>query len=721
MGQTIAYLRRHQWQRRVLTTLTTVTVCALVAVLSYPHVRNYMILRKLGSDRPAVQQSGIVEARNLMKADPSAVHYFDGSLASADDRTFLGLVQAMTDAEVFDLGMRPADQIDRYHMLRLEQAGLPIARRAAAQELLRSRRENEYVHRAAASATRDADPGVREMGSALAAVAGDDQPVRTLLADSDPFVVASAATDAGLARRTELAKDIAVVLDARVKQASTRPAPKTQQTAAELTIAASGPVPASATSSLPVADPVETARLADREVISNCAFALAKIAPREYSHRLASLLSQASDPALRARLLYVMPLLGDAAARQAVQTALTVPDGKYPPAAAIVAGARLGLPQAGQIARRVLADLAKKPLPADVVRAACHAAEIMDLPVRDEVYDLSVQIWDSRDVPTLMSLAGLLGREAQRRSLGGAAVSSASRPATAATSHTATSQAASRPTSITRGDCVRRLFQLAGISEELGGETVDIASAMPSAAAAVACVRLVGNDAWSEAKRAASASPLAAYYIAFQAVGDPKIDAMGMGLSMLSDPKDPQDDWTYSNNVRLAGAVLLALAPQTRTEVLQARQRLTTRYGTVNDPYLKKTYEAALAALGQKEFLASAKASNMQEAAWVDAQEIPGNAPIPTHLPVFATLLLAAGDTSPLDWLLMNDRVDLRTAAYVLLGLQMLGPVNHILPEQQLDWSATDDLLWWQVNLTRHAYALHRGPMTVDRSSANKS
>ena len=686
MGQMIAYLRQHPWQRRVLTTLMAVMVCGLVAVLSYPHVHNYMIMRKLGSDRPAVQQSGAVEARDLMKAAPSTIRYFDDSLASADDRTFLGIVQAMTDAEVFDLATRPADQIDRYHMLRLEQSGLPIARRAAAQELLRSRRNNEYVRRAAASAARDADPGVREMGSALAAVVGDDQSLRTLLADSDPFVVGLAAMDAGLAGRAELAKDIVAALDARMKQASTRPAPATQQTGAEPPITASGPSTASATASRPVADPVETARLADREVISNCAFALARIAPREYSQRLAGLVSRTSDSALRARLLYLMPLLGDAAARQTVQAALTVPAGEYPPAAAIVSGARLGLPQAGQIARRVLADLAKKPLPADVVRAACHAAEIMDLPVRDEVYDLSVQIWDSRDVPTLMSLAGLLGREAQRGGPGAARVASASKPTTAATSQAATAQAASRPTAITRGDCVRRLFQLAGLSEELGGEKVDIASAMPSAAAAVACVRLVGKDAWSEAKRAASASPLAAYYIAFQAAQYPKIDAMGLGLSMLSDPQDPQDDWTYSSNVRLAGAVLLALAPQTRTELLQARQRLVTRYSSVNDPYLKKAYEAALLAVGQKEFLASAKASNMQEAAWVDAREIPGEAPIPTHLPVFATLLLAAGDSSPLDWLLMNDRMDLRTAAYVLLGLQMVGPVNHILPEQQLDW-----------------------------------
>jgi len=547
-----AYFRKHRWQRRLLTGSTALLLGGLAALVALPHVRDYLLLRDLASDRAAVRAAAISRAVERAGESPRTLRRLNEALDDASDRQFAAIVAALKWLGEFNVPGRRGEHIDR--MWAMELAGNPAADNRAMflAEMLLAGRDNRYVRRGLSAAAKDESPDVRALSAALAGRVGDDAALAALLEDDDPNVSAAAAIDAGIARRAGQADRLRRLLG-------------------------------------------HSAGLSRR---SAAAYALGRIDPNGSAGALSSLLAEADEAGneqLRDRMLHVMCQCTPPAARTAVLGVLERArrEGRHPPAAALAAAGRLALTDAGPDVRKVLAASVepKSGVTIRQVHAALQAADALDLPVRKEVNAVCRKFWTYRPDFKLMLMAAarLLGKQARRPQPGRADV-----PSTA--------------------DCIQTLRMAAVQDYEpttypAGTKPRLINTPMPSAAASVALWHLEAPAA-AEFLRNSAGEPttLPGDYIAWHLGVTGAERAYQFGRALLPPLGAPPAERVYNDERRSAGAMLLAIAARTGARRAEAGRRVRSRLvgadlGGEDNFHVRGAYRCALAILGDEESL----------------------------------------------------------------------------------------------------------------------
>jgi len=535
----------------MLTMSLAVVVGAAGALLTYPHVKDYLLIRALGAQGSGRRGRAIARAAAAAKRSPRFLKKLQAALNSQDDRQFEAVVIALRQAGLFDRPGRDPLHVDR--MLAIELAGTRSAedpqaaaatRRMILVRVLLSGRDNRYVRKALEAAATDDAPEVRRDAALLAARIGDDATLRRLLGDDDPAVAAGAALDAGLAGRTALIDDISRRMDAGD----------------------------------------------DTEIVSSAAYALALLDPAGRSAKICRMLRSAKDGSLRDRLLHVMTVLGDAGAKAAVGEVLAAArrPGEIPPAA-IVAGAKLRVHEARACIKSVAADAAREG--ADVTRlqalAAFDAAWRWPIDVGAEAEALCRRRWGPHLPLTLIAavraLAGGGARPGRIQALRMAAVwqGSATRPDGPSVKWTVTA--------IPSAAAAVALWKL---KAPLAGQYVRNSAACEQTLAgdyvAWHLGRLDGPDAFD---------------LGLAMLPPPRVPRAG---------SEPQPQRVYNENERSAGAMLLALSARTPRQAERARKRIESRLGGgalggEDNFFVRGAYRCALLILGRADLRATVR------------------------------------------------------------------------------------------------------------------
>jgi len=543
------YLRRHRWQRRLLTVSLALFLGGVGALLALPHVQDYLLLRDLDSESLAVRMAAIPRGVQLAGSSPRTLRRLNDALDGASDRQFSAIVAVLKRLGELNSPARDPRHIDR--MWTIELAGNPSAetRELFLGELALAGRDNRYVRKALATVIKDPAPGVRARSAPLAARLADDAALAALLADADPNVAAAAALAAGTARRNAHAGRLAEML--------------------------------------------RSSRHLD--VRSAAAYGLARADPNAAAGLLPTLLAdadQADDAKLRDRLLHVMSEMSAPAARQAVLGVLRRAGkaGRHPPAAALLAAGRLHLTAAAPEVRGVLAAAARPESGVLIrqVHAAVVAAEALELPVRTEAEAICRKLWTYRWAYRLMlvSAARLLGRQV--------------------------TQPQDDPNAPSPGQCVRTLRMGVVQDYEpttwpAGTKPKLIRTPLPSAAAAVALWELK-TQICEEYLRipAGDDVTLSGDYVCWHlAVGDSE-RASRLAMEWLPPLDAPREQRVYDDDLRASGALLLAMAARTDQQAERARRRIRSRLegeqmGGEDNFHVRGAYRCALAALGDRQ------------------------------------------------------------------------------------------------------------------------
>ena len=654
MNKTWRYLREHPWQRRMLTVSLTLGLSMLAIVIAYPYWETHVLVRDLGSRDPEVRERAIRRGAKWAQESTRTARALEGALDDGDDLRFFAAATALNIAGLFNTPARDPLHIDRARAIELS-SDEPETRELILAEIVAAGRDNRYVRRALASVVKDADAGIRARSALLAAMLADDASLAGLLCDDDPSVRAAAALDAGIAGRGALAGPIEKAL----------------------------------------AD-------ADSRVVSAAAFALASLDPGKHSEKICKLLAGTPDEALRDRLLHVAARLGDEATREAVRALVGRSAGQdgHPPAMAILAAGKLKLSEAAGKIRAVLAAATEKPgsVSPQQLRAAVTAADMLGLPVHKEVNAICRKWWGPRWHLMLISAARLLGRQAAdlpadsqdladcRRTLLQAAIYPASAKVRTATA------SAPAPTPVPSAAAAVAHWLLAPSAKTFEvttkpGRITELAADRGSAAA------LIVMDA------ARADTTLAGDYIAWHLARSGRPEAFELGLKMLPALDGPPLLRVYNENLRGAGAMLLALSARTPQQKRAAVERITLRLeggrlGGEDSPVLAGTYRCALLVLGRKDL-----------AQTVREQRDTGGYPLRTAV----TALCAAGEAEVLQWLLLNTKIPSEDLAYFLVYKGLGEVVAGCAPQlPTVDPAADEHVRLWQARILQDYYAIRR-------------
>ena len=677
-----------------------------VVLVAFPYVQDYLLVRRLGSPNRDVRDEAIKVAIVAVQQDEHTFRYLNRSMDESDDTTFESIARVLTRVRKFHIPGRDDRQFDRFNMLMVLESRSPQSRLYLLRNLLLNKRDNPYIRRAAQHTVKDDWPAVRQLGAVLAASLGEDDALKTALLDADPGVQGWAALSAGLADRKATEEVIAKVFTDRCQAATTRPAGDYATTAPGATSApameqpttvsaetstrpASTPVrvppnaatkpkplslsrPATEPASAPALSPVE----GDCEVISAAAFALTRFNPAKYAPAVARAASATRDPLLRERLLHVLGLCSKEVAAPLVVAMLAQAKDSPSPALLMAAG-KLGLVEAQDPIRKILRDvvLPNKPQPVPLVRAALQAAGDLHLPLEAELSDFCVKLWDTREEPSLMAAARLLGEL----------------PPDASGTYP--------PARVNLLGSYAKYIWLPSLDAD--PETQGKYTPFVSAAAAVALWQMKADSADETVKEAVDRAPharLPAHYVAWHLARLDPDRAFRLALTMLPPADASEDQREYRDNVRTCGAMTLALAARTPEQKKQAVERIRSRLEDEKDRNIAWSYQAALLILGQSDNLETVEAL-------LDIEGYP--------LRVTTLALTAAGNRRALDGLLWNlGDEDLATVLINQCGLDAINAV-HGLP--RIDPAAYGDLLNWQMRIVRCGYAVHRAdPVKLD-------
>ena len=108
------YIRRHPWQRRIVTLLLAALVGMAAALLLYPTARWRLLRSHLASPDLAEHRQAVEAAVRLGRQDAGFVKNLNAALASPDDRLFEAAAEALVRLERFYDPGRDTRQIDRY-------------------------------------------------------------------------------------------------------------------------------------------------------------------------------------------------------------------------------------------------------------------------------------------------------------------------------------------------------------------------------------------------------------------------------------------------------------------------------------------------------------------------------------------------------------------------------------------------------------------------------
>jgi len=640
----LRYLRIHPWQRRAVSFGAAVIIGAIVAMVAYPRLSDYLLLRSLGSKDPAVRYRAIEAGVAAAKAPGRTREFLEAHLETESDVQFGAIATVLKRVGAFDVPGRDPVMKDRLRMVELAEARSQVDPEGAVRtrwlvlaEIIRDGGRNRYTRRSLDVATLDEDAEIRSLAAVLAGKLGDDDALRTLLGDPTPRVSAEAALCAGIAGRPGFTLALEKLLGGK-----------------------------------------------DVEVVSSAAYALALLKPPGASKRICARLVATTSAALQARLLLVAAMLDDAHARSAVRSVLAAArrDGKFASGAALLAAARLKLTDAGQDVRKILAAAPKLPtgLHESQIVAAGQAADALAVPVRKLVYAICERLWGPVLPEALMMAAGVLGRQVALKQPDG-------------------------DRAPTRADVIKMLGEAAAFHTvaATGPTSRPSRPIYTPRASAVAAVALWQLDA-PEASRAialvsALRQTLPGDYIAWHVGAPGGTRALELGRTMLPALDAPQAQKVYNDDQRATGAMLLALAAATPAQRAAAVERIRSRLvggrlGGEDSFFVRGAYWCALAALGEADALTAAREL-------LTVQEFPRRR-------VITALCVAGDRAALdwLLWHPRNSHQDI-SVLLVQLGIgQVLATVAPELP--RVDAGVGPAVRRWQAQILQDTYAIRR-------------
>ncbi len=665
--------------------LTIITACAL-SIWLMPIYTDYKLIDEIISPDPAVRK----KATKLLTARayeyPETLQRIIDAMDDDSDKRFMALRAILLRLDKFYTPDMNQEWMDRLRCMDLEATvGQPAvmpsvnpavkatvaSRRQLVYYMITSGRDNRFIRRGLRAAARDVSPTIRATAAVLATRLGDDEQLKSLLADVSPCVAAAAARDAGLAGRKSLAGPIAKRLYEFVPKSQSLP-----------------PLDASAK---PAAKEIrQQERFYLREAVSCCAYALARLDAKKYSVVLCKLVAQVADKPLRDRLLAVMIVLNNAQGRTVVMDIIADSQfsGRIPPAMAIEAAAQMKIVSAGPVALDVLGRAARgeEGLLKPQVIASIDLAVALGLPCRGTINKLCSRLWYP-DRPILLSRAArLLGVQAR-----------------------AEQPAGNNPS---RDDCATTLQAGATYFLSRGEDDEIVTTPFASAAAAMAAWRLAPATEEFQTKTESKDADIeeltvkrtSAFFVRETvAVDQPDtgdIVAWGLGRSGIPEafklgemflPARGSKHREYNPAARATGAMLMVLAAQTPSQRQVAVERISRRLKREDFVGMGTGYCALLMA-GRKEYL-----SKVLDLLGVD--EFP--------LQRVLTALLVAGDKTALDQMFYNIVMPLDES----LGLLTVHGLDDVLaetdPSLPLPCAAGPyDVQMWQMRILRDAYGL---------------
>ena len=545
MSSVIQYFRRHAWQRRLLTGSASIVAGVFLAVVLYPHARDYLLIRSLANANAPLRRQAIAQASVRAAQSQRFARRLEAALETKDDRQFAAVVTSLRRIGRFDTPGRDPILLDRMRAIEVAQTrsetdpeGAATTRGMILAQVLLGGRDNRYVRQALSAAAVDDSAANRQTAALLAAKFGEDSTLRTLMDDADPTVQAAAALDAGLGGRTALTS----VLAERMRAS---------------------------------ADPAVTA---------SAACALAILAQGEHSAEICRLLRNTEDPLLRSRLLHVMTILADDIAGRTVGDLIEseTQGGEFPSASTIIAAAKLQVPQANAAILATAAEASREgtQLLTSQAIAAFEAACRLGLDVRAEADAFCRKRWGP--VLPLALIAAVKATAAGPEPPTGEQIATLRRAAT---------------------------YEFAPDTQPTSRQVQGILTPVPSAAAAVALWRIGVPLAGEYVRNvAAYPQTLPGDYVAWHLGRLGGQAAFDLGLEMLPSPQGqgtaPSNPSApvFNENERSAGAMLLALAARTPAQGTAARQRIESRLGGPlggeDDFFVRGAYQCALLMLG---------------------------------------------------------------------------------------------------------------------------
>jgi len=645
------FIRKHPMGLMLATSVVLVSALAAAAIF-YPLWLDARMIEDLDSSDSFARQQAIHAAARRTKIRDSFQQQLLAALDTESDKQFFSIVSALRLA-----GIKHNNQlyIDRTTTIEFATAPDPKTKVWLLAELTNERHDNRYIRQALKIAASSEHVSVRTGAALLAAMLKDDVILGQLLGDADNGVRAAAALDAGLAGRTALAGALEKMLGD-----------------------------------------------ADPTVAGNAAAGLAHMDSDKHAAKLCGLLLATDDETLGQRLCHVMTILNNDPAREAIGKLLSGSNKKktlWP--MAILAGGKLKADGAADRIREVL-DAAVKDRKTDrnLVHAAIDAAGMLDVPIGDQLYKICRQYWnpDLNAEMMFVSAARLLGRQSSKSAEGkeaekllmGAAYYAYRQPTTGPAKPVQTTPIASAAAATAvwlLNPSSDPTLQLERTKSESG--LLEFTGR-----------RLTGARVVMDA---AEASILAGDYIAWHVARSSRPEAFGLGLRMLPPIGAPPSRKVYNENLRGAGAMLLAFAAKSDEQRKTAIQRITERlepgetHSGEDDPVLAGRYRCALLILGQTDRLSVVR----------DQRNNSGHA-----VPAAITALIMAGDLETMDYLMYNTQIPINDiAAYAIYdGLdRVLATVAPGLPT--IDASPTAAIQLWQANIMRDYYMIRRSEL----------
>ena len=692
MGSFRAFFRAHPWQRRLLLAGAAALLGCVVALLSYPLYRDWRLLREMragnadatarlavlaeNSSRlrqwlveevvdgePAALEGALKILGPLAPGDAEVQKGLLAALETQDDNRFYRIASALQQHRLLPTGERWGPAYDRYILMRYQHIP-PDAREESVVRLRQvlltgavlSMRTNVHVRQLAEIASQDDDPTARLLAAPLAARLGLDDVLQNLFSDGSEDVVAAAALAAGYAGRGDLQEDLLDLLD-------------------------------------------DDEGL---EVASSAAMALIRLDAEGNVGQVLSLLDETADAQLRSRLLYVLATAPVDGARAAVAGDLD--DAAEANPVALWAAGRLQIRQAGPLVEAVVRRATQEgsAVTAAQLIAALDAASRLGVPVADDVRKILRQSWEARLSHSMIACCLSLAPPAQALSAG----------------------AMDETRSV-----LRQAALFAGSAGADGPEPTPVASA----AAAAAAWLLEPSDSWyrfdpesdSPLDRisilrdssgwlvhhaAGAESVVAGDLLAWLIAGSDRPEAVELARRLLPSPTprgqpEPPGSLPVHDPHRLTtGAMMLALTARrrmtSREEAMEwIRVRLSGLGGRENDPFLRASYIAALAAAGDAdaadhiERLFRARSGPLSRM-WLG--------------------LIVADRRSAVDWLLWGPNWSDADVVRFLVDADAGRVLEAVAPELPLPLSvAEDSMQQWQVRLLRQAWTQQRHRMSL--------
>jgi len=664
MAGIVTFARAHPMGLLLATSCLTLAVVAGL-LIGYPIWVDHCVLEDLGSDSPAVRSQAIVQAAFRATIRDRMRRIMIEALDTEDDTYFYAIVSALNTADLFEKSVDNPIYDDRINAVELATAPDPHTRVWLLSQVINSRRDNRYVRQALATAAGDKKaPSVRAGAALLAALLKDDAVLGKLLVDDEPAVRAAAALDAGLAGRRALTDAL------RKGMKDSNPS-----------------------------------------VAASAALGLAKLDAAGHGRAICDLLVRTSDTDLRGRLCHVMTVLDDDNARRTIGGLLAAARDarQLPSAMMLVAAGKLGISDAADDIRSVLAaGIKDSSTDRHVVHAAIDAAGLLKVPVRGELYAICRKYWnpDWRAEGMFASAVRLLGVQAADD----------------------TGQAADAPT---RRQCMKLLanasyYARATTAPARRIRTTPVSSAAasvaywlldPSAETTVKLEKVTSDEGVTEfAGRVVSSAKLvmdaarsdlvlAGDYIAWHVGRSGRPEAFKLGLRMLPPRNAPPGKHIYNENLRGAGAMLLAFAARGPQEEQTAIRRISERLEPgptdrgEDNPVLAGRYRCALFILGKKDLLDAVRRQRSDL----------GHA-----VPAAYTALLLSADTEALERLLYNTRIRPRDVATYLIYNGLDRVLDFCAPQlPKIDASPNALIQLWQTRILQDYYVLHRDSLVM--------